>query len=158
MPENWDQVKELFTLALEREPGQRDSFLLQACAGDDTLRAEVESLLSSFDGASNFLEDCPAADLLFRAVARDDGKKRIGAYRILGEIGHGGMAVVYLAERVPTISIASASPSKCCKPGTDERRNPPAFPQRASGLGRLWTTPASCACWTVGAPKKACPI
>src|SRR5271170_2775845 len=98
MPEKWEQVKELFTLALERKPEERSRFLREACAGDDSLRTEIESLLSSFDGASTFLEDCPAADLL-SAQSRAMTGKRIGAYRILREIGQGGMAVVYLAER-----------------------------------------------------------
>jgi serine/threonine protein kinase len=98
MPEKWDQVKELFALALERDPEERSSFLRQACAGDDSLRTEIESLLSSFDGAPTFLEDCPAADLL-SARSRGMTGRRIGAYRILREIGQGGMAVVYLGER-----------------------------------------------------------
>jgi serine/threonine protein kinase len=98
MPEKWDQVKELFALALERDPEERTTFLRQACAGDDSLRTEVESLLSSFDGASTFLEDCPAADLV-SAQSRGMTGKRIGAYRIIREIGQGGMAVVYLGER-----------------------------------------------------------
>jgi serine/threonine protein kinase/tetratricopeptide (TPR) repeat protein len=98
MPEKWDQVRELFALALEQNPEERSSFLLQACAGDDSLRTEIESLLSSFDGAATFLEDCPAADL-FSAQSRALAGKRIGAYRIIREIGQGGMATVYLAER-----------------------------------------------------------
>ena len=88
----------MFTLALERDPEERSSFLRQACAGDESLRGEVESLLSSFDGASTFLEDCPAADLL-SARSREMQGRRIGAYRIVREIGQGGMAVVYLGER-----------------------------------------------------------
>lgn len=98
MPEKWDQVKELFALALERGPEERSSFLRQACAGDDSLRTEVESLLASFDGASTFLEDSPTADLL-SAQSRAIAGKRVGAYRIIREIGHGGMAMVYLGER-----------------------------------------------------------
>ncbi len=102
MVEKWDQVKELFALALERDPEERSSFLRQACAGDDALRTEIESLLSSFDGAPDFLEDCPAADLLSahsRAFTEKMAGKKIGAYRIIREIGQGGMAVVYLGER-----------------------------------------------------------
>jgi serine/threonine protein kinase len=98
MPEKWDRVKELFTMALERDAEERSSFLRQACAGDDSLRTEIESLLSSFDGAATFLEDCPAADLL-SAQSRAIAGRRIGAYRIIREIGQGGMAVVYLGER-----------------------------------------------------------
>jgi eukaryotic-like serine/threonine-protein kinase len=98
MPENWDQVKELFTSALERDAAERSDFLRRACGEDVSLRNEIESLLSSFDGDPNFLEDSPTASLL-SAQSRAMAGKRIGAYRILREIGYGGMAVVYLAER-----------------------------------------------------------
>jgi serine/threonine protein kinase/tetratricopeptide (TPR) repeat protein len=98
MPEKWDQVKELFALALERDPEERTEFLRQACGADDSLRAEIESLLSSFDDAPAFLEDCPAADLLSAHSSAIAGR-RIGAYRIIRECGHGGMGIVYLAER-----------------------------------------------------------
>ena len=74
MPEKWDRVKELFALALEREPGERSNFLREACAGDDRLRTEIESLLSSFDGAPTFLEDCPAAHLLSEQTRASAGK------------------------------------------------------------------------------------
>jgi serine/threonine protein kinase/tetratricopeptide (TPR) repeat protein/TolB-like protein len=116
MPEKWDQVKELFALALEQDPGDRSTFLRQACAGDDSLLAEVESLLSSFDGATTFLEDCPAADLL-SAQSRAMSGKRIGAYRIIREIGQGGMAVVYLAERADD-QYRKRVAIKMLKPGT----------------------------------------
>jgi eukaryotic-like serine/threonine-protein kinase len=115
MPEKWDQVKELFTLALEREPEARSNFLLQACAGDDSLRTEIESLLSSFDSAATFLEDCPAADLV-SAQSRALTGNRIGAYRILREIGRGGMAVVYLAERADDLYRKRVA-IKMLKPG-----------------------------------------
>ena len=98
MTEKWDQVKELFALALEHDPEKRSSFLRQACAGDDSLQIEIESLLSNFDGAATFLEDCPAADLL-SVQSRAIAGRRIGAYRVIREIGQGGMAVVYLGER-----------------------------------------------------------
>jgi eukaryotic-like serine/threonine-protein kinase len=118
MPERWDQVKELFTLALERDTEERSSFLRQACAGDDSLRTEVESMLSSFDGASAFLEDCPAADLL-SAQSHAMAGKRIGSYRIIREIGQGGMAVVYLAERADD-QYRKRVAIKMLKPGTQK--------------------------------------
>jgi eukaryotic-like serine/threonine-protein kinase len=117
MPERWDQVKELFALALERDPDERTSFLRQACAGDDSLRTEIESLLSSFDGAATFLEDCPAADLL-SAQSRALAGKKIGAYRVLREIGQGGMAVVYLGERDDQ-NYRKQVAIKMVKPGID---------------------------------------
>jgi len=118
MPDKWDQVKELFALALDRDPKERSGFLREACAGDDSLRTEIESLLSSFDGAPTFLEDCPAADLL-SAQSRALTGSRIGAYRILREIGQGGMAVVYLAERADD-QYRKRVAIKMLKPGTQK--------------------------------------
>jgi eukaryotic-like serine/threonine-protein kinase len=118
MPEKWDQIKELFTLALERDPGERSSFLRQACAGDDSLRTEIESLLSSFDRAPTFLEDSPAIDVVCAQSCALTGK-RIGAYRILREIGCGGMAVVYLAERADD-QYRKRVAIKMLKPGTQK--------------------------------------
>jgi serine/threonine protein kinase/tetratricopeptide (TPR) repeat protein len=117
MPEKWDQVKELFTLALERDPEERSGFLRQACGGDDSLRSEIESLLSSFDGTTSFLEDCPAADLL-SPQSRPMAGRRIGAYRIIREIGQGGMAVVYLGERDDQ-NYRKQVAIKMVKPGID---------------------------------------
>ena len=117
MPEKWDQVKELFTLALERGPEERSDFLRQACAGNDSLRSEIESLLSSFDGAATFLEDCPAADLVSAQSLAIAGK-RVGAYRIRREIGQGGMAVVYLGERDDQ-NYRKQVAIKMVKPGVD---------------------------------------
>jgi hypothetical protein len=89
MPDKWDQVKELFALALERDAEERSSsFLRQACVGDDSLRTEIESLLSSFDGSATFLEDSPVADML-SAQSRPMQGRKIGAHRIIREIGRG---------------------------------------------------------------------
>jgi len=116
MPEKWDEVKELFAVALDLDPGKRSAFLREACGGDDTLRAEVESLLSSFDNAPTFLEDSPASDVVSAQASALTGK-RIGAYRILREIGQGGMAVVYLAERADD-EYRKQVAIKMLKPGT----------------------------------------
>jgi len=98
MPDKWDQVKELFASALERNPGERDSFLKQACAGDDALRSEVESLLASYQQGESFLEESPAGDLVASRTQSMLGR-RIGSYCIIATCGRGGMAEVYLAER-----------------------------------------------------------
>jgi eukaryotic-like serine/threonine-protein kinase len=44
-PERWQQVEKLYHAVLEREPSQRAAFLQRACAGNEELRQEVESLL-----------------------------------------------------------------------------------------------------------------
>ncbi len=100
-PERWQQVKALFEQALERAPDERAAFLDQACHGDEALRREVRSLLSSHDDAPGFLDEPLSLDVL--PPSGDDGAahtgQRIGAYRLVREIGHGGMGAVYLAER-----------------------------------------------------------
>ena len=135
MPEKWDQVKALFTLALELDPAERSGFLRQACGADDSLRTEIESLLSSFDGAPNFLEDCPAADLLSEQ-SRAMAGKRIGAYRILREVGHGGMAVVFLAERADD-QYRKLVAIKMLKPGTNKDEIPRRFRNERQTLAAL---------------------
>jgi eukaryotic-like serine/threonine-protein kinase len=98
MAERWDQIKEILALALEREPEERSSFIRKACGEDEGLRAEVESLEAHCNSADSLLENSPAANLLSIQPDRMIGK-RLGAYRVVRAIGHGGMAVVYLGER-----------------------------------------------------------
>ncbi|HET8943103.1 MAG TPA: serine/threonine-protein kinase [Rudaea sp.] len=93
-------IRALFEAAAEKSPDQRTEFLRDACGADDALRREVESLL---DNDTN-VDDPLAASV--RAVAEDHFDattpwlgKRIGSYRIVTELGHGGMGSVFLAER-----------------------------------------------------------
>jgi len=51
-PERWRQIEDLFHTALDCEPGRRAVFLDSACAGDASLRKEIESLLSSYEKGS----------------------------------------------------------------------------------------------------------
>ena len=53
---DWQQIEKLYHSALELEPRQRQAFLRQACAGDEALRREVESLLAHKDQAESFIE------------------------------------------------------------------------------------------------------
>ena len=98
MPELWEQVKEILAQALEKPAAERSAFVRQACGENAALLAEVDSLLANYDQADSLLENSPAADILPRSPDRAVGK-RIGVYRIVREIEHGGMAVVYLGER-----------------------------------------------------------
>ena len=62
-PEHWQRIKALLESALEREPGERSAFLNEACAGDSSLRNEVESLIASHEQASGFIEE-PAYEVM----------------------------------------------------------------------------------------------
>lgn len=99
-PERWKRINSLFHDALERNAADREAFLHSATAGDDELRREVESLLASHRSAGNFM-DVPAygiaPELMFDEAADLSGRT-VGPYRVLHEIGRGGMGVIYAAE------------------------------------------------------------
>lgn len=90
-----DTVAELFAAALEAAPEQLEALLAHACAGRPALRAEVESLLVAYRSSARFLERCPV-DL---GAGPPVTGARVGPYRLIEEIGHGGMGTVYQAER-----------------------------------------------------------
>src|SRR5437870_376123 len=100
-PERWQQVKQIFQSALERNPAERSSFLNQACADDAALRSEVESLISSHDQAGDSIEAI-AAEAATEMLASDEQcsivGKHIGHYEVLSRIERGGMGEVFLAQ------------------------------------------------------------
>ena len=98
-PDRWQQLKQIFQSALERNPAERSAFLSQACAGDPALRSEVESLISSHDQAGDSIEGM-AAEAATEMLANEHAVvgKQIGHYQVLNRIGRGGMGEVFLAK------------------------------------------------------------
>ena len=102
-PERWTKLEEVFQSALELPADRRPAYLIEACGQDEGLLREVQALLSSYAEAGDFIET-PALgpDLV---TTEDVGPpstvigRRLGAYKIVREIGAGGMGSVYLAVR-----------------------------------------------------------
>jgi serine/threonine protein kinase/Tol biopolymer transport system component/Flp pilus assembly protein TadD len=101
-PERWKKVEELFESALQRAPAERRAYLDQACEGDEGLRTQVETLIESYERAGSFIE-APAlvdsAPTLVDDVPAGMIGRRLGSYKLVREIGRGGMGSVYLAVR-----------------------------------------------------------
>ena len=99
-PEQWDRVNAIFDDAVLLAHDARAAFLLNACAGDDGLRERVERLLVAHDRSEGFLAESVASRIVPQILEGElASERRIGPYRLLCEIGHGGMGAVYLAER-----------------------------------------------------------
>ncbi len=94
--ERWQQIEQLFHAVLQREPGERTTFLAQTCSGDESLYKEVTSLLSSYDQTDSFFE-ATASSLAAEMFGNKVGET-IGPYEVLSVLGSGGMGTVYLAQ------------------------------------------------------------
>jgi non-specific serine/threonine protein kinase/serine/threonine-protein kinase len=105
-PERWKQVKEIFNAALDRPADEREAFLDEACGADLSLRQQVERLINSHQQAGDFIEDraATAHDSLLTdepVTLEPDPMigRQVGSYKLIREIGRGGMGAVYLAVR-----------------------------------------------------------
>ncbi|HEY0380430.1 MAG TPA: protein kinase [Pyrinomonadaceae bacterium] len=111
-PERWKQIEEVFQTALDLPPVERRRYIVEACTGDDTLREQVEALVAQHDQAGDFIEEPAFAVTGLRSSIERDAPtlisdsmedpaigRRVGPYKIVREIGRGGMGAVYMAER-----------------------------------------------------------
>lgn len=99
---DWQQVKTLFQELIELPPSQHSSFLNKVCGSNDLLRKELESLIAADMVMGNFIVDpvlkTATRDKLANNLSSFSGKS-IGQYKIVNEIGRGGMGRVFLAIR-----------------------------------------------------------
>lgn len=99
-PEHWQKVKSILEKSLELTPNERSEFVEKSCGGDENLRAEVEELLKFEEPESDLLEqDATAAMLENDSTVKNLINQQIGHYKIIQELGIGGMGAVFLAER-----------------------------------------------------------
>jgi non-specific serine/threonine protein kinase/serine/threonine-protein kinase len=96
--ERWQHLEDVFHAALDRTPADRVAFVVRACGGDAELRQEVERLLHAHEQATSFAAQAAVDVARVAATVPSDGHA-IGAYRIVRELGRGGMGAVYLGER-----------------------------------------------------------
>jgi len=113
--------KAIFLEAIDiAPPEERDAYLDAACANEPHLRAEVEALLREHERRQDLLD---ASGLIAPTIEPPPLAERpgqtIGRYKLLEEIGEGGMGVVYMAEQQEPVRRKVAL--KIIKPGMDTR-------------------------------------
>jgi hypothetical protein len=112
----------IFAAALECTTTEaRRAYVKQACTGDAKLEALVEGLLQAHDNPDSFLQ-APGAGLVITIddPVRERPGTMIGPYKLLEQIGEGGMGLVFVAEQQRPVKRRVAL--KIIKPGMDSRQ------------------------------------
>ena len=113
--------EDIFNEALARSPAERSAYLDRACDGDAARRGEVEELLAHHAQAGSFLNSAPHG--LLDTAEPSAGERPgtvIGPYKLMEQIGEGGMGMVFVAEQQQPVRRKVAL--KVIKPGMDTRQ------------------------------------
>src|SRR5215212_7395339 len=101
-PDRWQKIDQLLDEVLGVSPERRAEFLSEACAGDEELRREVESLLAAHERSGSFIEANPAKDIVSAFTKQYLQNpppsmigKKLGHYEFVALLGAGGMGEVY---------------------------------------------------------------
>jgi serine/threonine-protein kinase len=114
-------AKAIFLQALEcQAPDELHRFLDDACSGDAALRARAEELLRAHQDAGNFLGGLPPLDATQDKPLAECAGTVIGPYKLLEQIGEGGMGLVFMADQLRPVRRRVAV--KVLKPGMDTRQ------------------------------------
>ena len=126
--ERWERIREAFAAAVGREADEREEILARLRRQDPDLASEVEALLRADAEAGDFLETPPPVPPEILAHGSPDfaAGDRIGPYRVLRELGRGGMGRVYLAERADG-EFEKRVAVKVLRPGRDVDELAPRF-------------------------------
>ncbi len=105
--ERWERVRSLVEHAMDEPPRGRERLIRESCADDEEMLQEALGLLRSIESNESFLET-PAIAYAGRPVPEGPPPEEIGGYRVLREIGRGGMGIVYEGEQREPIRRAVA--------------------------------------------------
>jgi eukaryotic-like serine/threonine-protein kinase len=131
----WQRVREVFLSASEQPPDRREAFLLEVCSGEPDLLSEVRALLGTEDEGHDLIQDA------VRGAAsgfEEDAfvGRAIGPWRVIRELGHGGMGRVFLAERAEG-DFEQRAALKVIRPGMDSAQILTRFRRERQILARL---------------------
>src|SRR5438552_8340090 len=140
LPENgfgMSDEESIFAEALGKaSAAERAAFLAEACGADTQLRGQVESLLIAHDRAGGILDSpLPLLDPTVDPAPANEVGTLIGPYKLLQQIGEGGMGTVFMAEQQRPVRRMVAI--KIIKPGLDTRQAIPPFEAQRQALAMM---------------------
>ena len=99
--EQWERLKEIFNCAIELQGDERIEYLKKTCGNDPEFLNDIKSLLKAYEtpGVVDHSPDYLKSSALSQLKGHSIIGKKIGSYRIIAELGYGGMGTVYLGER-----------------------------------------------------------